>query len=559
MKIVISGSGLIDTAHAFMESSQNKKLLKKLVVLSRDKYYIEKIDEKIEVIDYSDISTNVKGTPVDIERDMLRKVRPKLEAALRKSGDVLFVATCEPAEMAALPILQDICRKNSFRFHALFIAPFLFQGKKQAELMKSMLNTMSEDYVSVSLYYADELLKLEENSPNVAAQQWDPYTMQNAFDSLEKSMVDIVMTMCAQIPKLAPEMQYTYNFTWQQFSLAVDPLKLLLDMWYSILNDEDLFPEPITSADIKNVLDEEAKVGGTGKLARLIGVLNPDRDKTETKSAYDDMHKNSIPLSVFKEQTGESRINEFVERIKTYVYTDGIPADPDIKKKAEEKLRREIAKFQVRQEKAEKENDGYQQTVILDTEEALSTLYMQEDPLKESEIHHDDDLKNMGLSTPFQRAARAAAQGREEEERRRLISEARRAGKIKNIKKTDVSETKKSAEVKEEILADVNDIKQIEVSEKKSDVEERLKSENKKAEETAVASEIEKEEQTDTEGVMDFTFKSDEDVRSRRRTERQNARINKRIARAEEKAAIAAAKAEKAKREVEIISRKKDM
>jgi hypothetical protein len=323
--------------------------------------------------------------------------------------------------------------------------------------------------------------------------------------------------------------------------------------------------EQVTSSDIKNVLDEESKTG-VRRLAKAVGILDPDRDKSETKSAYTDMHKNSIPVSVFKEQIGETKINGFVERIKTYVYTDGIQADPDVKKKAEEKLRREIAKFQVRQEEAQRKYEGYQPTVIVGTQEALTTLYMQEDPLKDSESVHtspaDDFGNNMSLATPFQRAARAA-QGREEEERRQqLIAGTWHASNVQTAKRSDVTVINTSVEENEEKQDTVDEIKHNEAAEqveKKPYIAENLQTDAKKMNEKDSQSEMVEESQDHTDGVMDFTFKSGEDIRSRRRAEKETAKINKRIARAEEKAAIAAAKAEKAKREVEIISRKKDM
>ena len=230
MKIVMMGGGFIDPVQVFIESSK-PKFLKNLIVLSRDRYYINKLRKKIQVLDYSDENEKLTSQGTGHERMLLMAVKQQLADALKKCGDLLFVATCEPAEMAALPLLQEICQENQLGFHVFLVAPFLFQGKKQAEQMKKMISGIGDNYVSVSLYYADELLKIADEQNH----ETESPTMRNAYDALEKSVVDIARTMSRQIPKLDRWARYTYDFSWQQFSMAVDPLKLILDMWYGIV------------------------------------------------------------------------------------------------------------------------------------------------------------------------------------------------------------------------------------------------------------------------------------------------------------------------------------
>ncbi|MGN1349871.1 MAG: hypothetical protein ACI4VM_02615 [Anaerovoracaceae bacterium] len=438
MKIVLTGSGFINPVQVIMESWKPKHL-KNILVLSRDRHYISKLSGRVRVIDYSagaaEGSAGQGGGPVS-EQQLLQQAAGRIGEELKKAGDVLYIATCEPAELAALPVLQSVCTQQGIRFHILLVAPFLFQGKKQAERMKKMLTSIRDNYTSVSLYYADELLKLEpegareQETTDVSRKARNMYTMQKAFDALEHSVADTAAKMYRQIPRLDHAMQYTYDFFWDEFSLAVDPLQLILNMWYSIVSDQELFPvSPEGSAEAgKSASAEDGAAHGerrrslladvdAGKLAQLVGILNPDRDREKRKSAYTEMKKNSIPVNQYREQVGASRLDGVVERIRVMVISENSGQDPEVRRQAEERLRREIRKFQIRQEEAEARYHGEQPTEVISTHEALANVYLDSsgpssDGTLASQDAAESPLREMRMETPYQRAARTAAQHR---------------------------------------------------------------------------------------------------------------------------------------------------
>jgi len=452
MKIILSGNGFIDPVNTFAETSK-AKFLKNIMVLSRDRYYIARMDKKISVMDYSGPAPQNGEGLRETEQRMLRRIKAKLADSLKRSGDVLYIASCEPSEAYALPVIQEVCEENDLRFHAFLVAPFLFQGKKPADIMSEMLDSISDSYSSVSLYYADELLRLENQSKREEGSQenFNPYTMQNAFDVLEKAVVDIATDMYRQIPKLDRGMQYTYDFNWEQFSLAVDPLSLLREMWHGLVNDRSLYPKQsegekaasavegsedskAQSADAAPIQSSQTTLASvdSGKLARLVGILDPDNRKKKQTSVYTKVKKNTIPMTVFKEQVGDSKINELVERIRTHVGSNGRYDDPAFRKKAEDRLRREINKFQVRQEAAERKFNGQQPTEFLSEDEALASVYRDDLAASAAASSEGDSSKenyDMRMATPFQRAARNATMYKDKPKSWAEISREKKSGK----------------------------------------------------------------------------------------------------------------------------------
>ena len=437
MKIVLFQTGFIDPATAFAERAK-EKLLKNLVVVTKDAAFIKKYSGRLHTINYQDVKPEPGLSGAIATRSIVEQLIPELEEELKKCGDVLYICGCEPIEMAGLSIVQDICKEKKYGFHGFFVAPFNFQGKKQAERMYSMLNYVQDNYRSVSLYYGDELLDLEkaesERREALGIDESEPprameeiYSMRNAYDVLERNIVSTVDEMYKQIPKLSKIMQYTFDFRTGQFSLALDPLGLILSMWHGVSANGELFYNHkigtmVTSGDAAGATDgsesaeeadgsassaEKLKSLDTSKLQKIVGILNPERKKEKTESAYRTIERNTIPISDYERQMSGSKLDALVGKIKDIIYNDNNDIDPAVREKMQERLQKEINKFQERQEQAIIEHDGNPPTDIRDTAQAVASIYMDNDDavlLKEQKPVPEKPL----MQTPYQRAARAA-------------------------------------------------------------------------------------------------------------------------------------------------------
>ncbi len=420
MKIVVFENDFVDFAAVFSESFKSK-LIKSLIIVSRTESYIRKFASDIDVIDYSELKTDVRGSVRDVEADYMRQLKPTFASAFENEGDILFVMTCGTTELAAFPVLQQVCNEKRLRSHFLFIAPFLFQGEKQAEDMRTLLKMPDENYSSVSLYYPDELLNLEEFHKEKSGEGAEPlpdeiYSVRNAYDALEHAVCGVAQDMYLQIPWLIRSMQYTYDFRKRQFSLAVDPLHLVLSMWYGVIREEFEEAEPeVNGGDelrsAAEVLRQAIGMHSAKQRKKDVseeyenkGILDPERKKK--KSAYNNIAANSIPLSAYRAQINERTISSITERIKQMIYGED-ERDPEARKRSQERLIREIRKFQIRQAEAEEKFGGDPPTVVLNNIEALAEVYMNDG--SEANKEGNTAMRPYG-STPYQRAAWAASQ-----------------------------------------------------------------------------------------------------------------------------------------------------
>jgi hypothetical protein len=622
MKIVLFQTGFIDPATAFAERAK-EKLLKNLVVVTKDAAFIKKYSGRLHTINYQDVKPEPGLSGAIATRSIVEQLIPELEEELKKCGDVLYICGCEPIEMAGLSIVQDICKEKKYGFHGFFVAPFNFQGKKQAERMYSMLNYVQDNYRSVSLYYGDELLDLEkaesERREALGIDESEPprameeiYSMRNAYDVLERNIVSTVDEMYKQIPKLSKIMQYTFDFRTGQFSLALDPLGLILSMWHGVSANGELFYNHkigtmVTSGDAAGATDgsesaeeadgsassaEKLKSLDTSKLQKIVGILNPERKKEKTESAYRTIERNTIPISDYERQMSGSKLDALVGKIKDIIYNDNNDIDPAVREKMQERLQKEINKFQERQEQAIIEHDGNPPTDIRDTAQAVASIYMDNDDavlLKEQKPVPEKPL----MQTPYQRAARAARNMEKAEPWARTSGGTRR------------TQTGASAQGEQVIILDSQDAagmasgtplgvqdgapEQAPQGQDSEAAEGDAASRRKDMEDIAASMKRMSAEEAKRGGMMDFTYKAGASVpytdepqqeqqtqpeerdnaiyvikaenidykseRAKRKAEKQATRLSKRLAKAEEKAAIAAVKAEHAAKQVEIISR----
>lgn len=407
MKIILINTGYIDIANQLVKKAKSR-FLKKVLLVSRDRYSINKYHGKIPLLDYSRINYNRDQTPLGIETELMETLRDEYRQAVSGSGDIFFVTGCETQEIAALKVIQSVCEETGTRFHVLFIAPFLFEGQKRSQLLKTMLESMSEYYDSISLYYPDELLRIQNNKNKAAGEKERSFDLHQAYDALEEEAANLLMEISKQIPKLNILMQYTYDFELKEFSLAVDPLGLLLNMWGSVSNDADNFRSPEEAEQKIGVLETAAGQipGEAPKDIPQIGIFAPDRDKVKKISAYKSVTRNSIPVGAYRKQVNESSLDRLVEGIKDLLGSEyNRPVDPEKRKKAQERLRREIEKFQIRQAEAEDVYSGEQPTTMRSLDVALMDIYLDEGTAAEEGVQGN---ARVYMETPFQRAAKAA-------------------------------------------------------------------------------------------------------------------------------------------------------
>ena len=405
MKILLINTGHIDIANQLVKKAKSR-FLKKVLLVSRDRSTISKYHGKIPLLDYSRINHDRSQNALGIEKELMESLRDEYRKIIIGNGDIFLVTGCETPEIAALNVIQSICEETGTRFHVLFIAPFLFEGQKRSQLLKSMMESMSEYYDSISLYYPDELLRIQNSENKAVGQSFD---LHKAYDALEEAAADLTIEMSKQIPKLNMMMQYTYDFEIKEFSLAIDRLGLLLNMWGSVSSDEANFRSSEENEEGLGVLEAAAgKVPvQTSKNIPKVGVFAPNKDKAKAPSAYKSVTRNSIPVGAYRKQINESSLDRLVEGIKELLSNEyNRPTDPEKRKKAQERLRREIEKFQVRQAEAEALHDGEQPTEVRGLDVALMEIYLDEGTEVEDEVPVTND--RVYMETPFQRAAKAA-------------------------------------------------------------------------------------------------------------------------------------------------------
>ncbi|MCR4601774.1 MAG: hypothetical protein K5767_08650 [Clostridia bacterium] len=268
MKIFLVSTGYIDIAHV-LRLKCKKRLLKRVLLAARDQYTLSKFKNKIPMINYSRISPDPgTSTPLEQERSRMEKLREVFMKNFEGAGDLLMVCGCEAQEAAALPVVQDVCRELGVRFHVLFIAPFLFEGQRRAKALSEMMKSMTADYKSVSLYYPDELLRVirrkNTDEPESPVLSGSAPSLSEALEALEEEAAILTVELSRQIPKLDRYMQYTYDFKLREFSLAVEPEKLLEKMWRSVADDDENFKDALEySEDVGlAILREAAGMGG---------------------------------------------------------------------------------------------------------------------------------------------------------------------------------------------------------------------------------------------------------------------------------------------------------